>query len=106
VFARMRLNVTLYVQYIACPVSVIFLLLERYHFKFSFHLFTELLKTFAVIHTKHVFLISLVSIAIVSFVSSFDVICSHHDFSSGRVCFPIGHTQKHLLMTTAYHVPP
>ena len=38
--------------YINCPVIVIFLLLDRCHLKFSFHLFTEFLKTFAVIHTK------------------------------------------------------
>jgi hypothetical protein len=81
--------------YVACHFSIIFLLLERCHFKFSFHLFTELLKTFAVIHTKHVFLISLVSITIV-LLSSFDVIFSRHDFSSGHVC-PNWHTQKHLL---------
>jgi len=63
-FTRMCLSVTLYVH-IACPVNVILLLLERCNFKFSYHLFTELLKTFAVIHIKHVFLISHVSIAIV-----------------------------------------
>ena len=75
---------------IACPISVVFLLLQRSHYKFSFHFFfTELLKTFAVIHTKHVFLISRVSIAIVVLLCSFDVIFSRHDFSSGRVCCPI-----------------
>jgi hypothetical protein len=99
--ARLHLNIMLYVRCLS--FIVIFLLLERCHFKFSCHLFTELLKTFAVIHTKHVFLISLVSIEIVVLLSSFDVICSRHDFSSEHVCFPIGHTQKHLLMTAMYY---
>jgi hypothetical protein len=50
---------------IACLVSVFFLPLEWSHYKFSFHFFTELLKTFAVIHTKHVFLISHVLVSTV-----------------------------------------
>ena len=99
---------TLMLRYadLACPVSFIFLLFEWSLYKFSFHVFTKFLKTLAVIHTKHVFLISYVSTASVVLSCSFDVICSRHDFSSGHVFFPIGHTQKHLLMTTTYHVPP